>query len=84
MYKRVYSNTRREKSKFLAFLVPYKDFDKKNAKIKDRNIQRLVYFVYAYRYLNEFEQIVENSSDDGNHEEQVEKPTLAVLVVRVL
>ena len=35
--------------------------------------------MYAYRHLNEFEQIVENSSDDGEPKGTSGKPNLAVL-----
>jgi len=37
------------------------------------------HFVYAYRYLNEFKQIVENSSDDGEPKGTSGKPSLSVL-----
>lgn len=37
------------------------------------------HFVYAYRYLNEFDQIVENSSDDGEPKGTSGKPCLNVL-----
>ena len=37
------------------------------------------HFVYAYRYLNEFDQIVENCSDDGEPRGTSGKPSLAVL-----
>ena len=67
-----------KKSKFLAFLVPYKDFDKTMQRLRSEH-PKAVHFVYAYRYLNEFEQIVENSSDDGEPRGTSGKPTLAVL-----
>ena len=67
-----------KKSKFLAFLVPYKDFDKTMQRLRVEH-PKAVHFVYAYRYLNEFEQIVENSSDDGEPRGTSGKPTLAVL-----
>ena len=37
------------------------------------------HFVYAYRYLNEFDQIVENSSDDGKPKRTSGRPSLNVL-----
>ena len=43
-----------KKSKFLAFLVPYKDFDKTMQRLRQEH-PKAVHFVYAYRYLNEFE-----------------------------
>ena len=42
------------------------------------------HFVYAYRYLNKFNQIVENSSDDGEPKGTSGKPTLAVLAGNIL
>src|SRR5574344_552544 len=67
-----------KKSKFIAFLMPYEDFDKTMQRLR-REHPKAVHFVYAYRYLNEFEQIVENSSDDGEPRGTSGKPTLAVL-----
>ena len=46
-----------KKSKFIAFLMPYEDFDKTMQILRVEH-QKAVHFVYAYRYLNEFEQIV--------------------------
>ena len=43
-----------KKSKFIAFLVPYKDFDKTMQILRVEH-PKAVHFVYAYRYLNEFE-----------------------------
>ena len=67
-----------KKSKFIAYLMPYEDFDKTMQILRVEH-QKAVHFVYAYRYLNEFEQIVENSSDDGEPRGTSGKPTLAVL-----
>lgn len=67
-----------KKSKFISYLIPYKDFDKTMKKLREDN-PKAVHFVYAYRYLNEFEQIVENSSDDGEPKGTSGKPSLAVL-----
>ena len=67
-----------KKSKFIAYLMPYKEFDKVMKKLRDEN-PKARHFVYAYRYLNEFNQIVENSSDDGEPRGTSGKPTLNVL-----
>ena len=67
-----------KKSKFIAYLMPYEDFDKTMQRLRSEH-PKAVHFVYAYRYLNEFEQIVENSSDDGEPRGTSGKPTLAVL-----
>ena len=53
-----------KKSKFIAFFMPYDKFDVVMKNLKDKH-PKARHFVYAYRYLNEFEQIVENCSDDG-------------------
>lgn len=67
-----------KKSKFMAFLMPYEKFDEVMARLKKEH-PKAVHFVYAYRYFNEFEQIVENSSDDGEPKGTSGKTALAVL-----
>ena len=67
-----------KRSKFIAHLCPYKDFDKMMQRLKDEH-PKARHFVYAYRYLNEFDQIVENSSDDGEPRGTSGKPSLNVL-----
>ena len=53
-----------KKSKFIATLAPFKDFESLNKALRDEH-SKAAHVVWAYRYLNEFGQIVENSSDDG-------------------
>jgi uncharacterized YigZ family protein len=67
-----------KKSKFIAFLMPFKMFDEVMKRIKAEH-PKARHYVYAYRYLNEFEQIVENSSDDGEPKGTSGKPSLAVM-----
>ena len=67
-----------KKSKFIAFLMPYSMFDDVMKKVKAEH-PKARHYVYAYRYLNEFDQIVENSSDDGEPKGTSGKPSLAVL-----
>ena len=67
-----------KKSKFIAFLMPYEIFDEVMKKVKVEH-PKARHYVYAYRYLNEFDQIVENSSDDGEPKGTSGKPSLAVL-----
>jgi len=67
-----------KKSKFIAYIMPYSQFDNTMAILKEQH-SKARHFVYAYRYLNEFEQIVENSSDDGEPKGTSGKPSLAVL-----
>ena len=53
-------------------------FDEVMIKLKNQH-PKARHFVYAYRYLNEFDQIVENSSDDGEPKGTSAKPSLAVM-----
>ena len=53
-----------KKSKLIATLAPFKDFESLNKALRDEH-PKAAHVVWAYRYLNEFGQIVENSSDDG-------------------
>ncbi|MEA3288551.1 MAG: YigZ family protein [Campylobacterota bacterium] len=67
-----------KKSKFITHLCPYKDFNKLMDRLKQEHPKGR-HFVYAYRYINEFDQIVENSSDDGEPKGTSGKPSLNVL-----
>lgn len=67
-----------KKSKFIAYITPYDKFDDMMQRLKSEH-PKARHFVYAYRYLNEFEQIVENSSDDGEPKGTSGKPSLSVL-----
>ena len=58
--------------------MPFDMFDVVMKKVKDEH-PKARHYVYAYRYLNEFEQIVENSSDDGEPKGTSGKPSLAVM-----
>ncbi|EDZ61491.1 protein belonging to UPF0029 [Sulfurimonas gotlandica GD1] len=75
----VYTNTLEVKqSKFIAFLTPYTLFQETLDKLKQEHTKAR-HFVVAYRYLNEFNQIVEHSSDDGEPKGTSGKPSLFVL-----
>lgn len=77
--KKTYVNTYEVKqSKFIAYLTPYSDFQKTLELLKLDN-PKARHFVVAYRYLNEFNQIVEYSSDDGEPKGTSGKPSLFVL-----
>lgn len=67
-----------KKSKFVAHLMPYDMFDVVMLRLKNEH-PKARHHVYAYRYLNDFDQIVENSSDDGEPKGTSGKPSLAVL-----
>lgn len=58
--------------------MPYEMFNEVMNRLKNEHPKGR-HFVYAYRYLNEFDQIVENSSDDGEPRGTSGKPSLAVL-----
>jgi len=67
-----------KKSKFIAHLVPIAEFKGLQNKLKEQH-PKSRHVVYALRYLNEFDQIVENSSDDGEPKGSSAQPTLNVL-----
>ena len=58
--------------------MPYDLFDEVMIRLKNEH-PKARHHVYAYRYLNDFDQIVENSSDDGEPKGTSGKPSLAVL-----
>jgi uncharacterized YigZ family protein len=67
-----------KKSKFIAHLVPISQFDGLQERLRQEH-PKSRHVVYALRYLNEFEQIVENSSDDGEPKGSSAPPALNVL-----
>ncbi len=67
-----------KKSKFIAYIMPYDNFDEVMQRLKKEH-PKARHHVYAYRYLNEFDQIVENCSDDGEPKGTSGKPSLNVL-----
>ncbi|WP_294966916.1 YigZ family protein [Sulfurimonas sp.] len=76
---KTYTNTLEVKqSKFIAYLISFTDF-KKTLNLLKQEHPKARHFVVAYRYLNEFNQIVEHSSDDGEPKGTSGKPSLFVL-----
>jgi len=67
-----------KKSKFIAFITSYNQFESLMSRLKEKH-PKARHFVYAYRYLNKFQQIVENSSDDGEPKGTSGRPALSVL-----
>jgi len=67
-----------KQSKFIAHLVPYADYGSTLKKLQKEH-PKARHFVTAYRYLNEYGQIVESSSDDGEPKGTSGKPSLMVL-----
>ena len=68
-----------KKSKFIAYLTSYENFGFMMNRLREEHPKGR-HFVYAYRYLNEFDQVVENSSDDGEPKGTSGKPSLNVLI----
>jgi len=67
-----------KQSKFIAYLTPYSNYDKTLTTLKQQH-PKARHFVVAYRYLNQYLQIVEHSSDDGEPKGTSGKPSLMVL-----
>ncbi len=67
-----------KKSTFLAFLAPFGQFEKKREFLKKTH-PKAAHIVWAYRVLNEFDQVVENQSDDGEPKGTSGPPCLNVL-----
>jgi len=64
-----------KKSKFLSFLVTIDEFKTLKSKLKEQH-PKANHIVYALRELNQFKQIEENSSDDGEPKGGAGVPTL--------
>jgi len=67
-----------KQSKFIAHLMPFSLYENTLQRLKSQH-PKARHFVVAFRYLNEFNQIVEHSSDDGEPKGTSGKPTLFVL-----
>ncbi len=67
-----------KKSKFIAHLAPYSEFDKLFDRLKKEH-PKARHLVTAFRFLNEFDQITEGSSDDNEPRGTAGKPALHVL-----
>jgi len=77
--KEHFTNTLEVKqSKFIAHLIPFSRYEKTLTSLKEEH-PKARHFVTAYRYLNEFHQVVEHSSDDGEPKGTSGKPSLMVL-----
>ncbi len=67
-----------KQSKFIAYLLPFTEYEKTLQQLKKEH-PKARHFVVAYRHYNEFKQITEHSSDDGEPKGTSGKPTLFVL-----
>ncbi|MDD2829317.1 MAG: YigZ family protein [Sulfuricurvum sp.] len=65
-------------SKFISFLIPMSQYEVQMEYLRMHH-PKAVHFVSAFRYLNEFDQIVEHAGDDGEPKGTSGKPTLSVL-----
>jgi len=72
------STTEVNRSKFITHLVPIGEYKGLQEKLKKEH-PKANHVVYALRYLNEFDQIVENSTDDGEPKGCAGVPALNVL-----
>jgi len=66
------------RSKFVTFLVPISEYEGLQDKLKHEH-PKANHVVYALRFLNEYDQVVENFSDDGEPKGCAGVPTLNVL-----
>jgi len=74
-----FTNTlERKQSKFIAHLLPFIEYENKLKVLKQQH-PKARHFVTAFRYLNEYNQIVEHSNDDGEPKGTSGKPSLMVL-----
>lgn len=67
-----------KQSKFMAYLMPMTLYESEMKHLREKH-PKAVHFVSAYRMLNEYDQIVEYSGDDGEPKGTSGKPTLSVL-----
>ncbi|MBS4241445.1 YigZ family protein [Campylobacter vulpis] len=67
-----------KKSLFIAHLSPFNEFKNLLSALKKEH-SKAVHFVWAYRFLNENHQIVEDKSDDGEPKNTSALPCLNVL-----
>ena len=72
------SLTEVNRSKFITHLIPIADFEGLQERLKKEH-PKANHVVYALRYLNDYEQTVENSSDDGEPKGCAGVPALNVL-----
>jgi uncharacterized YigZ family protein len=67
-----------KKSIFLPHIAPMNKFDELRVKLKTEH-PKAAHIIWAYRYINELNQIVENANDDGEPKGSSGQPVLNVL-----
>ena len=77
LIQKINYSTEVKKSNFLAFLIPYEDFDSQMKKLKQEHT-KAVHFVFAYRIFKQG-QIIERFSDDGEPKGSSGMPILNVI-----
>ena len=78
VHKTTFAETIVKRSKFLSFLVPYTCFDAELQRLRNEH-PKASHIVSAFRYINEYQQTVEGSSDDGEPKGCAGVPSLNVL-----
>jgi len=68
-----------KRSKFVSYLFPYSEFENLLNELKKEHTKAR-HFVYAFRYLNQFERVVDGRSDDEEPKGTAGKPTLNTMV----
>jgi len=81
--KRYQSETEVKHSKFLSFLVGIDQFESMRTELQAKH-PKANHIVWAYRRVNEYNQVVEDSSDDGEPKGCAGKPVLHVMQVNDL
>jgi uncharacterized YigZ family protein len=68
-----------KRSKFISYLFPYSKFENLLSELKKEH-KKARHFVYAFRYLNKLERVVDGRSDDEEPKGTAGKPTLNTMV----
>ena len=67
-----------KRSRFLSYLVPFSLFETELRRLRECH-PKANHIVHAFRHINEYQQIVEGSSDDGEPRGCAGRPSLTVL-----
>ena len=78
VYETFHALYEEKKSTFIAYLTPIQDFETLHEKLKSEH-PKAAHIVWAKRSFNEYRQIVENNSDDGEPKGTSGPPVLNVM-----
>ncbi|MGA1846010.1 IMPACT family protein [Deferribacter abyssi] len=67
-----------KKSTFISYIIPYNKFEDYHNYLKKEH-KKANHIVWAYRFLNNYNQIIENQTDDGEPKNTAGKPIQNVL-----